>query len=144
IGQHFRDPERGYQVAAGLFRRGVLISGTLTNAQTIRIEPPLVIGYREIDEVLDRLEDTLNAVSSAPATGDVLTFPVLTPEVVATAPANNGNGHVAAANGHSAVSNGHASHSGHSAARRPVRRPAARGVTSAAAAIERPSKTVIA
>ncbi|MGZ3585109.1 MAG: putrescine aminotransferase [Ktedonobacterales bacterium] len=73
IGQHFRDGETGYQVAAGLFQRGVLISGTLTNATSIRIEPPLVIEYDEIDEVLNRLEDTLKAVSSAPVTGDVLT-----------------------------------------------------------------------
>src|SRR5258706_2316682 len=66
IGQHFRDAERGYQVAAGLFRRGVLISGTLTNAPTIRIEPPLVIEDSEVDEILHRLADTLEAVTSAP------------------------------------------------------------------------------
>ena len=54
----------------------MLISGTLTNAKTIRIEPPLVIEYDEIDEVLNRLEDTLKAVSGAPVTGDVLQFPV--------------------------------------------------------------------
>jgi putrescine aminotransferase len=59
IGQHFHTPEIGYQVAAGLFRRGVLVSGTLTNAHTVRIEPPLVITYEEIDEVLNRLEDAL-------------------------------------------------------------------------------------
>ncbi len=76
IGQHFHDGDVGYQVASGLFRRGVLISGTLTNAKTIRIEPPLVIEYDEIDEVLNRLEDTLKAVSGAPASGDVLQFPV--------------------------------------------------------------------
>src|SRR5579859_1342218 len=82
IGQHFHDSHVGYQVAAGLFRRGVLISGTLTNAQTIRIEPPLVIEYDEIDEMLNRLEDTLKAVSGAPASGDVLTFPAAAPDVV--------------------------------------------------------------
>jgi putrescine aminotransferase len=81
IGQHFHDSHVGYQVAAGLFRRGVLISGTLTNAQTIRIEPPLVIEYDEIDEMLNRLEDTLKAVSGAPASGDVLTFPAAAPDV---------------------------------------------------------------
>ena len=75
IGQHFHSGEVGYQVAAGLFRRGVLISGTLTNATSIRIEPPLVIEYDEIDEVLNRLEDTLKAVSIAPVSGDVLSFP---------------------------------------------------------------------
>ena len=72
IGQHFRTAELGYQVSAGLFRRGVLISGTLTSAKTVRIEPPLVIEYDEIDEILDRLEDTLQAMSSAPVTGEVV------------------------------------------------------------------------
>jgi putrescine aminotransferase len=63
IGMHFRDPEVGYKVAAGLFKRGVLVAGTLTSAQTIRIEPPLVITYDQIDEVLNRLSDTLAEVS---------------------------------------------------------------------------------
>lgn len=85
IGQHFHDGDVGYQVAAGLFRRGVLISGTLTNAKTIRIEPPLVIEYDEIDEILNRLEDTLKAVSGAPVTGEVLTLPITQPAAAQTA-----------------------------------------------------------
>jgi putrescine aminotransferase len=63
IGMHFHNPEIGYKVAAGLFKRGVLVAGTLTSAQTIRIEPPLVITYEQIDVVLDRLADTLGEVS---------------------------------------------------------------------------------
>jgi putrescine aminotransferase len=63
IGQHFHTPETGYKVAAGLFKRGVLVAGTLTSAHTIRIEPPIVITYEQIDEVLNRLEDTLKEVS---------------------------------------------------------------------------------
>ena len=63
IGQHFLDPEVGYKVAAGLFKRGVLVAGTLTSAHTIRIEPPLIISYELIDEVLNRLEDTLREVA---------------------------------------------------------------------------------
>lgn len=63
IGMHFHDPETGYKIAAGLFKRGVLVAGTLTSAQTIRIEPPLVITYDQIDTVLNRLEDTLREVS---------------------------------------------------------------------------------
>jgi putrescine aminotransferase len=59
---HFRSPEIGYQMAAGMFKRGVLMAGTLTNSQTIRIEPPLVITYEQIDEVLNRLEDTLQEI----------------------------------------------------------------------------------
>ncbi len=62
IGMHFHNPEVGYKVAAGLFKRGVLVAGTLTSAQTIRIEPPLVITYPQIDAVLDRLADTLKEV----------------------------------------------------------------------------------
>lgn len=63
IGQHFHDAEVGYKVAAGLFQRGVLVAGTLTSAHTIRIEPPLVITYEQIDEVLNRLADTLAEVA---------------------------------------------------------------------------------
>jgi putrescine aminotransferase len=65
IGQHFKQSEIGYKVAAGLFKRGVLVAGTLTSAHTIRIEPPLVITYEEIDEVLNRLEDTLKEVNAS-------------------------------------------------------------------------------
>ena len=64
IGQHFHNPDVGYKVAAGLFKRGVLVAGTLTSAQTIRIEPPLVITYEQIDQVLNRIEDTLKEVSA--------------------------------------------------------------------------------
>jgi putrescine aminotransferase len=63
IGQHFLAPEIGYQVAAGLFKRGVLVAGTLTSAHTIRIEPPILITYEQIDEVLNRLSDTLKEVA---------------------------------------------------------------------------------
>ena len=63
IGQHFQTPEIGGKVAAELFKRGVLVSGTLTSAQTVRIEPPLVITYEEIDEGLSRLADAVETVS---------------------------------------------------------------------------------
>jgi putrescine aminotransferase len=62
IGMHFQNSDVGYKVAAGLFKRGVLVAGTLTSAHTIRIEPPLVITYEQIDTVLQRLEDTLKAI----------------------------------------------------------------------------------
>jgi putrescine aminotransferase len=64
IGMHFQTPEIGYQVASGLFKRGVLVAGTLISAQTVRIEPPLVITYAEIDTLLNRLEDTLKDVAA--------------------------------------------------------------------------------
>jgi putrescine aminotransferase len=63
IGQHFHTPEIGYRVAAELFKRGVLVAGTLTSAHTVRIEPPLVITQKEIDEGLGRLHEAINSVS---------------------------------------------------------------------------------
>jgi putrescine aminotransferase len=65
IGMHFKNAETGYKVAAGLFRRGVLVAGTLTSAQTIRIEPPLIITRAQLDTLLDRLEDTLKSIAGA-------------------------------------------------------------------------------
>ncbi len=62
IGMHFKNPEIGYKIASGLFKRGVLVAGTLTSAQTIRIEPPLVVTYEQIDALVDRLEDALKEI----------------------------------------------------------------------------------
>ena len=62
IGMHFKSPEIGYKVAAGLFKRNVLVAGTLTSAQTIRIEPPLVISMAQLDILLERLEETLKSI----------------------------------------------------------------------------------
>lgn len=63
IGQHFQSPELGGQVAAEMFRRGVVVSGTLTSAQTIRIEPPLVITYDEINQGLGSLAEAVEVVA---------------------------------------------------------------------------------
>lgn len=63
IGMHFQSPEIGYKVAAELFKRGVLVSGTLTSAQTVRIEPPLIISREQLDQVLERLADALKSVA---------------------------------------------------------------------------------
>jgi len=77
IGQHFVNDDIGYAVASGLFKRGVLISGTLNNSRVIRVEPPLVITREEIDTILNRLEDTLQELRASistpgvPAKGDV-------------------------------------------------------------------------
>ncbi len=65
IGQHFHDHDVGYKVAAGLFKRGVLVSGTLNNAKTVRIEPPIYITREQIDTVLERLEDTLKEIEAS-------------------------------------------------------------------------------
>jgi putrescine aminotransferase len=65
IGQHFQTAEIGGQVAAALFKRGVLVSGTLTNALSIRIEPPLVITYDEINQGLAALTEAIKEVASS-------------------------------------------------------------------------------
>jgi putrescine aminotransferase len=63
IGMEFVDTEFGYAVAAGLFKRGVLVAGTLINAKTLRIEPALGIPRELVDEVLEKLEDTLQELT---------------------------------------------------------------------------------
>jgi putrescine aminotransferase len=62
IGLEFTDRFVGYRVAAGLFKRGVLVAGTLLSARTIRIEPALNISQILLDQMLDRLDDTLRDV----------------------------------------------------------------------------------
>ena len=63
IGMVFESGAIGYKVAAGPFKRRVLTSGTLNNAQAIRIEPALTIPYPLLDEMLNRLEDTLKEIA---------------------------------------------------------------------------------
>jgi putrescine aminotransferase len=64
IGMHFQNPQIGGLVASALFKRGVLVSGTLTNTLTIRIEPPLVITYDEINQGLTALNEGVAEVNS--------------------------------------------------------------------------------
>jgi putrescine aminotransferase len=59
IGLVFPDHETGYRVAAGLFRRGVLVAGTQISATTIRIEPALDISDEIVETVLARLSEVL-------------------------------------------------------------------------------------
>jgi putrescine aminotransferase len=65
IGMHFKSPEIGYKVAAELFKRNVLVAGTLTSAQTVRIEPPLIVTQQHMDALLDRLDGALQEISRA-------------------------------------------------------------------------------
>lgn len=65
IGLEFANTEIGYKVVSGLFRRGVLVAGTLTNSKVVRIEPALNIADSLMDDVLDALEDTLKEVDQA-------------------------------------------------------------------------------
>ncbi len=64
IGQHFTSKEIGYQIASELFKWWVLVWGTLNSAKTIRIEPPIVISYADIDRGLAILEAALECVQA--------------------------------------------------------------------------------
>jgi putrescine aminotransferase len=63
IGMEFPVQEIGWQVASGLFKRGVLVAGTYSKAQVIRIEPALGISMDLLQEMLNRLEDTFREVA---------------------------------------------------------------------------------
>jgi putrescine aminotransferase len=63
IGMEFTTNGAGYEVAKGLFENGVLVAGTLINAKTIRIEPPLIITKAELDRVLEVLKIVFADVS---------------------------------------------------------------------------------
>jgi putrescine aminotransferase len=63
IGMEFPVQEIGWEVAAGLFKRGVLVAGTYSKAQVIRIEPALGIPIATLQEMLNRLEDTFKEVA---------------------------------------------------------------------------------
>ena len=65
IGMEFPVQEIGWQVASGLFKRGVLVAGTYSKAQVIRIEPALGIPMELLQEMLNRLEDTFREVAAA-------------------------------------------------------------------------------
>ncbi len=61
FGMEFPESEVGYTVAKELFARKVMTAGTLVNAKTLRIEPPLTISYETLDIVLERLDEALAA-----------------------------------------------------------------------------------
>jgi putrescine aminotransferase len=63
IGMEFPVQEIGWKVASGLFKRGVLVAGTYSKAQVIRIEPALGIPMERLQDMLDRLEDTFREVA---------------------------------------------------------------------------------
>jgi putrescine aminotransferase len=63
LGMEFTSHDLGYEVAKALFGRGILISGTYINAQVLRVEPPLVITYPELDRFLDALGSSLQEVT---------------------------------------------------------------------------------
>ncbi len=50
----------GYDVAKGMFGRGVLTAGTLVNAKCIRFEPAAIITLEQLDAVAERLDASLS------------------------------------------------------------------------------------
>jgi putrescine aminotransferase len=72
IGMQFRNSDIGYAVSQGLFSRGVLIGGTLFNSLTLRMQPPAIITYEQMDKVLERLEATLADVRKLAAQGELI------------------------------------------------------------------------
>lgn len=63
IGVEFHNDEIGYEVSKGLFDNGVLVAGTLINAKTIRVEPPLTITYEQADQVIAMFDKVLKQVN---------------------------------------------------------------------------------
>ena len=58
----FVDNEIGYNFASEMFRQRVLVAGTLNNAKTIRIEPPLTLTIEQCDLVLRSTRKALEAL----------------------------------------------------------------------------------
>jgi len=59
IAIEFATHEIGFTVARTLFDRGILVAGTLINAQTIRIEPPLTIEREQAQRLFEALDTSL-------------------------------------------------------------------------------------
>jgi putrescine aminotransferase len=64
IGMDFTTNDIGYAVAAGLFKRGILVAGTLISAQTIRVEPALNVPDKYIMIFLEKLDDVLGEIAA--------------------------------------------------------------------------------
>jgi len=70
LGMEFANNDIGYEVAKELFARNILISGTYINARVLRVEPPLVITYEQLDKFLAALEQSLDAVYKTHSLGE--------------------------------------------------------------------------
>lgn len=62
IGIEFHKEEIGYEVSKAMFDRGILVTGTLVNSKTIRIEPPLTISYEEVNTVIKTFKEVLSTI----------------------------------------------------------------------------------
>jgi len=64
IALEFADTDVGFRVSKSLFREKILVAGTLVNAKTIRIEPPLTITLEQVDNVINALGKVLKEITS--------------------------------------------------------------------------------
>src|SRR5450756_56834 len=67
-----RGADISYAVSQGPFSRGVLIGGQLFNSLTLRMQPPAVITYEQMDKVLERLDATLADVRGLASRGELV------------------------------------------------------------------------
>ncbi|MDR0519224.1 MAG: aminotransferase class III-fold pyridoxal phosphate-dependent enzyme [Clostridiales Family XIII bacterium] len=62
LAMEFIDGDIGYEVVYEMFNRKVLVSGSLINAKTIRIEPPLMISDEHIERALQVIDESCGVV----------------------------------------------------------------------------------
>jgi putrescine aminotransferase len=60
----FHDHSTGYEFGKRMLDRGILVSGTLVNARTIRVEPPLTITEGEADYVCQSAGESLQQLAT--------------------------------------------------------------------------------
>ena len=72
IGMQFKDAGHRLRREPGALPRGVLIGGTLFNSLTLRMQPPAIITYEQMDKVLERLEATLADVRALAEQGELI------------------------------------------------------------------------
>ena len=69
IALEFADNDTGFEFGKRMLDRGVLVSGTLVNARTIRVEPPLTITKEQVNYVCQAIGESLSAMSALATTG---------------------------------------------------------------------------
>ena len=62
IAMEFCNGDLGYEVVYQAFNRKLLLSGSLINAKTIRIEPPLNITEEHVRKALEILDESMAIV----------------------------------------------------------------------------------
>jgi putrescine aminotransferase len=64
IGIEFPTDAIGYEVSKNLFDNGVLVAGTLFSAKTLRIEPPLTLTQKEMDQAITTIDKVFKEVNA--------------------------------------------------------------------------------